>query len=382
MTEIDRLLAKNPRNVNAWILLGDINYWQGKEEQALTAFDKVFEIDPKNKTARKKINQITSNVDFRERQLKKKIEEDPTGPALNELARLYLDLDRIYEAEPLLNTRLQAFPKDEDALEMQIELEDKKSERRQKEIEEYENRLAVNPTDSTALINLARYYSSIPDYEKAIKNYDIFLEEYPNNWEIRMERASTLAWQGKDKEAAEEFRIISLSLPENREARLGLAEVLLATDKELDEAEKIFRQDLKENPEDLNSWNGYADVLRRQGDYDKARKIYKAILKKDPENSRARKGLTFLDQDVTPLINKLNADLKKDPENQEKRRCLAGLLYDAKRFWEAEQHVRILMKEQPGNDQLQVMLDNIAKRKNHAFRRVEEPEAVAVEKSG
>ncbi len=361
--ELDNLLTKNPRNVDGYMLLGDINYWQDKNEIALTAYNRVLQISPNNREAIKKIDQITNQPEFKEKRLLQELEKEPNGKALNELAELYLSLGRDYEAEPLVQRRLQIVPDDNVALGLDARIQQIRNERLQKQIEDFKNRLTINPSDTTALLGLARYYASVPDFPNALDAYDKYVALYPADYVIQMERATVLAWAGDNEEAALEFRAISLTLPDNRQAKLGLAEALLASNTNLEEAQTIFQRDMEAYPDELHPRIGYADALRHQGEYEKARKLYNQILEEYPDNTRAKQGLIWLDQDLGPLIRKLENYLKNQPDDVDARWQLAGLCYDAKRFYDAEQHLLILQKNDPGNQRIPTMLKDIDEKK-------------------
>lgn len=362
--ELDIILSVDPRNISAQLLSGDLYYWEGNEDEALTAYRKALATDPKNRDAKKKIDNITTTPGYREKLIFDALAKDPRGQTLNSLARHYLSVDRIFEADSLVQLRLSAAPYDEVALDLASEIEHHKLIRFNTMIKVYEERLKDAPYDTTAILFLARYYSSLPVFETALIHYDNYLELYPTDYQVRLERARILAWSGRSKEAGEEFKVISITLPDNREANLGLAEAILASDISLDEAEEIFRKDLEKYPDDKRSKIGYAETLRRQGRYDEARQLYLELLAEDSDDLQASQGLNWLDQDTSPLVRRLEKLIKIDPSDVAIRRQLAGFYYDQKRYWEAEDQVEILLAENPEDAQLRIFLEEIRARKN------------------
>ena len=66
----------------------------------------------------------------------------------------------------------------------------------------YENLLSKNPKDKKALLELAKYYSYDNDYDLAVKLYKSYLENYPEDNEVRYQLAQILIWQNNLCEAA------------------------------------------------------------------------------------------------------------------------------------------------------------------------------------
>ncbi len=362
-TEINTLIANNPKNVDARLLLGDILYWQGHEKRALESYQYVLKISPNNSTAKKKINRITNTPAYKMSQLLEALKKEPNGPHLNDLAIIYLDVGREFEADSLVERRLNAAPEDTVAMRLSEEIEQRMQKRFQGEIARYEEELNRNPKDITARLAVARYYASIPDYMTALEHYNVYLDIVPRDYLIRSERAHILSWSGNTELSIEEFRRVTVSLPDNRGSRLGLAEALLISNVSLPEAEQIFYNDWKANPDELRSKMGYADALRRQGKYPEARKLYKNIIASDSLNENAHKGLMMLDQDFGPLIQRLEYVLKTNPDDNATRNRLSGLYFDSKRYYEAEQLTLQLLEQKPKDKRLLAFLKQIQQEK-------------------
>lgn len=361
--EINTLLGKNPQNIPARILLGDILLWQDREKRALEAYQYVLKISPGNRTAQNKIDRITSTPFYKIRKLLEDLANDPNGPLLNELAKHYLGDERDYEADSLVQRRLAAAPDDSIALNLADEIEERMQKRFQEQIAKYEELLNRNSKDGTARLAVARFYASVPDLMTAIEHYNSYLEYSPLDYLVRAERAQVYSWAGNYSDAIEEFRKVSIALPEHRQSKLGLAEALIMNDESLAEAEQIFYADWREHPDDVRSKLGYADALRKQGKYPEARKLYKEVLDADSLNNAAQQGLIYLDQDFTPLIRRLEALLKINPDDNANRRRLAGLYFDAKRYYEAEQLTIKLLEVEPDDKRLQAFLAQIQEEK-------------------
>ncbi|MBD3167391.1 tetratricopeptide repeat protein, partial [bacterium] len=155
LAQLKLALQRRATYADALILYGDILYWQGDEDGALEKYRQVLKHHPRNSTAAKKIEQITSREGFREEKLLEQIEQNPTGPALLELAELYLEADRLYEARELVQRRLEAHPDDEKAHELDETIDDLLEQRRMDKISRHREQLEEEPADTTALLALA-----------------------------------------------------------------------------------------------------------------------------------------------------------------------------------------------------------------------------------
>ncbi len=363
--QLNIILTNNSSDATAWELLGDIYSWQNDEERALNAYQNALKANPGNEKAKSQIRKITTDPGFRERRIKRRLEKDTTGPALLEMAHYLLELNRIYEADTFVKKRLQHFPDDKQAQELTVTINALIVEAQNKQIEEYLKRLTVNPTDSTALLTIGQYYASKSMFTEALELYSTYLNLYPNDYNVRLERAYIFTWSGDPSKAITEFRTIAFIAEYSRRANLGLAEALLNANENYDEAELIFRRDLIDFPDDNNRAKlGLAESLRRQGRYDDARELYQEITESEPGNKQALDGMDLLSQDFGPLISFLERELQKEPEDPYPTyRRLAALYYDSNRLFESEDQVLLFLDKFPDDSRMIALLERIQSRK-------------------
>lgn len=368
--ELNKILAQNPRHVNSLVMLGDFKYWQGDEERAVEKYEQALRYRPNNKAIKNKLNRITSSPGYRENQVRIALKREPYGPMLVTLAKMLVNSDRVFEADSLIQLRLSVVSDDEKALALAEEIYEIKQEIIREKIDQYKRKLDASPNDSTALIELARFYSALPDLNKALEYYDHHAQVYPTNYRIRLERAYILSWMGRTEEAIEEFQVLNIMMPNDREARLGFAEALLIAGIRFADAESIFREDYKENPGDLRVMKGYAESLRRQGYYAESKKLYNMILSADSTDTEARAGLDLLINDLNPLINQIEEYVSRNPKDDTARRRLVGLYYDAKRYYEADREIKVLLKRNPDDRRL-IALQREVESKLKDYRSIE-----------
>ncbi len=368
--QVEKLVAADPNNVEAYSLLGDLFFWKGDEEAALNAYRHASAAAPNNQEIKRKVSKIIDTPGYREKKLVQSLHKDPNTKQANELAKLYLDAGRTWEADSLVAGRLGDVPNDADALKLKDLIQKRRAEDYAKKIQSFKVKLRVAPNDTTVMLGLARFYASEPSFDSSLAIYDSYMRLYPLDYEIRLERAKILTWSGKTADAAQEFRIISLAQPDNKEANIGLAECLVMEDTNNEEAEQIFRRELARTDDTVRVRVGMADALRRQGRYEEARDQYQAVLVKDPKNERAQKGMDWLNSDLSPLVRRLEKAIGDHPEDLLTRRRLAGLYYDAHRYWDAEQQVNYLLAGKPDDSQLEALLADIKLHETN-FRSVE-----------
>ena len=360
--EAAKVVANQPGNVEANSLLGDLLYWKNDEEGALVAYRRAQASSPGNQEIKRKIGKIVDAPGYREKKLTESLRKEPDTKVANDLAKLYLDQKREWEADSLVKRRLLAAPEDAEAKKLEAEIQKKRDERYAKQIAQYQTRLKTAPNDTTVVLALARYYAEVPSFDSSIVMYDRYMRIYPLDNRIRMERARILMWSGNTSQALQEYRIITLSDSTNGEAELNLADCMMMEDVSVDEAEAIYKRQLTLYPDSARIRLGYADVLRKQGRYDEAKEQYSSVLVREPDNSRARDGLDALGRDLTPLIRRMEKSLESNPEDLATRRRLASFYFDMRLYWNAEEQVKYLLGKTPNDTQLKALLEEIQRR--------------------
>lgn len=356
------VVANQPGNVEANNLLGDLLYWKGDEEGALTAYRRAQSASPGNSESKRKISKIVDAPGYREKKLTAALKKEPDSKVANELAKLYMEEKREWEADSLIKRRLTAAPDDEEAKKLEAEIQKRRDDRYAKQIAQYQARLRSAPNDTTVLLALARYFAAAPNFDSSILAYDRYMRLYPLDSRIRMERARILVWSGNSSQALQEFRLITIAQPDNAEAELSLAECMVMEDVSIEEAEGIFKKQLDQYPDSTRIRLGYADALRREGRYDEAREQYSAVVSREPDNIRAKEGIDWLNRDLGPMIRRLEKTIEKDSEDLASRRRLAGLYFDMKQYWDSETQVNYLLERKPNDTQLKALLEEIHKR--------------------
>jgi len=204
--------------------------------------------------------------------------------------------------------------------------------------EAFEKALEKDPSNREALLQLAEAYKQQGLSDKAIAQYDRYLEKYQDDVEVAVKQAELLSsseFAYRRKDAFKYFEM-SLRAKDDTDVRLKYAG-LLGSKKEtvaraIEQYELILRKDpnnakAKEGLLQTRSW--YAGILSgNKNTVSKAIEQYQAILKENPGNAKAHSELVHLDlwnaeiiaenKDNLPLaIDQLEKLRQQEPANEE-----------------------------------------------------------------
>ena len=148
---------------------------------------------------------------------------------------------------------------------------------------------AVRADEPDALAE-ARRATAAGDLAAAIRSYDAYLAEHPDDREVRLEAAKIRSWAGDYPAAIDAYREHLAATPDDRRARLELAKVLSWAGR-FDESIAEFETLLAEAPSDRDSLLGLARVQSWAGHYPASIDAYEKLLSADPSDLEARVGL-------------------------------------------------------------------------------------------
>lgn len=116
------------------------------------------------------------------------------------------------------------------------------------QIADYENQLKQNPGRKDILLKLAGYYSTLGNYDKAIKLYADYLAYNPDDAEVRFLYIENAAWNGQYKLAGNELDVLILQYPDSTKYKLLRAQIYVWQDQDLNVAEKLLSDVLTKEP--------------------------------------------------------------------------------------------------------------------------------------
>lgn len=141
--------------------------------------------------------------------------------------------------------------------------------------------------DWQARLELARLLSYVKRYDESLAEYQKVLQEKPDLTEARLEMAAVLYWGGQPEGA------LGLLEQTPRELLDAQSRVLMAdiyvSQKRYNLAEPIYREHLRQHPDDLAARLKLAELLGYRKDYQQAIKEYQIILAERPDDVQVRR---------------------------------------------------------------------------------------------
>jgi len=189
----------------------------------------------------------------------------------------------------------------------------------EKAIAIYQEMAKADPKRASS--QLLNAYRVSKQFGKALPLGKDLYQKSPNDVELAVTYARTLADAGKPKDGAEVLAKLLQSNPDNIEIYVNLSQVYLQ-DKRYADAEKVLRKAEdkttdKQNAERLKIQ--LASVYEKQKDFDRAESIFKEILKTNPQNAVALNYIGYMLADrgvrLDEAVRYVKEALTIDPQN-------------------------------------------------------------------
>lgn len=220
-------------------------------------------------------------------------------------------------------------------------------------IEAFEKLTELNPDNQEAMRLLGTAYESEGLTDKAIAQYDRYLERFPKDADIAFKQAGFLDWSRyayRKKDAVKYYRM-GLAVKEHRENRIKLAKLLAGDKSTAGEAIGEYKKLLASNPEDKQLHSEYVKLLLWDERYRQdAISEYEKMARKNPDNLEYNHQLAKLyakdkahQEDAKTQYQKL---VEKNPANIELREeYIKSLTKGKKNFSETKTQYEILLKK-------------------------------------
>ena len=199
-------------------------------------------------------------------------------------------------------------------------------------IQEYSAKIKTNPQNKEFVSALADAYGNLYAFEDAIEILDEYLEDVPENEELdmRYKLAQYSAWNYEWEKAIAQTNILLDNDPNNIDYLLLRGQIASWTVQNLDEGEEMLLRVLDERPRDLNAILALASINAWQKDFEEAKKyvdLAKEISPNSPEVEEAESNyLLHVSANEELKLFQMKADAA---ELQAENRCDEALeLYD------------------------------------------------------
>lgn len=196
-------------------------------------------------------------------------------------------------------------------------------------IEQFRIAVKLAPDNENLLLQLVVALARNGDNGDAVDALKAFIADHPEAVDSPLTLAHLYQETGRDALAEATYQQVIKDHPGLREARLDLARFYETHPGKLEQALKIYRQLLTENPTDNRLHNHLAAVLINAGKLDAARKELETLLKNTPGDLEARRklGLIAIEQEQwAQAILQFRSLLQERPDLQQARYYLGVAL--------------------------------------------------------
>ncbi len=264
-------LERFPRDYDTLAELMNIYYWKGDNYQALLTAKKVLAHDPSNVTA----VLITAGI----------YEQDGKYSA----------------AETEFNKALAMNKNNNDAKAGLTRLKKRKEEADEWNSSEGLKKIIKRTRDYHYYLNLANSLYNDGEKEEAFKYYRLYVEKFPDNYEVRLRLARSLSWEGEKDESLAAYQFYLKKYPEQHLVRLEMVKILFQKDQyavALKELDKIQLRD----PNLIDVYILRGNIYKYQGDYKKALENFRHAIKLSPFNQEATQSIAEIEEKFNPEI--------------------------------------------------------------------------------
>jgi tetratricopeptide (TPR) repeat protein len=231
----------------------------------------------------------------------------------------------------------------------------------------YEQSIALDSTNTTALMWLGQLYEEMGDFEKALVYSRRGAALKPDNLDYRYIIGSQLFRVGQVEEAVAQLQPVAEQRPWHHGAQYNLGQALMRLGREdeaqhfLDRAEAAqqVQQEIQEahdainqDPNDLQNWIRLGEAHRKGQMYDRAADAFRRAVTIDPGNLYLQTNLATLlmeSGDTTAAIQHYQAVLKADSTLADAWLNLGVAYGNTRRYEEARHAWQQVLRHRPGD---------------------------------
>ncbi len=342
--------------------LARIEHIRGNFPEAIDFYEQLDDTAPQFNVAQAYIREIESRPSYQLAQLEQRVAEDPEDiESRLELATIYLDAERYWEARSQAEDVLQLDPENVEAERIigwaDVGLEELRFER----LRQLRARLRENPNDAEAALEIARILRIEQNYEDAIRFYRTYLSQFPEDDAVLEEYAMTLYWMpGREMVAAEELGRLLQFRPDDIELHIRYLELLARNDSltvedyetmAAIEAELDYRMLLDPDNPQHYFWFGRLSQVR--DNVETALEFYYYADSLLPRGAAMRRTIQQridgLENSPNHQMRSLTEYVREYPNDTEALLELAFMQYDFESYYEARDTAQRVMDIDPNN---------------------------------
>lgn len=286
---LEKVVAKNPTNYQAWFDLGFVFHALGKMDESIDAYRKSVAAKPDvfESNLNLGLSLALKHDPGAEQFLRAATGLTPTSRVEEGQARAWLSLAHLLETskpEQAIEAYRKAEalqPKDPEPHLASGSLLEKQNRLADAE-QEYKTALMLDSSSSDAMTGMANVYMrerQFPDAEGILRK---LAAVHPNDGVIRIQLGRVLAAEGKKDDAIAELQAGLKLAPEDIDAQHDLAD-LYGDTKKYDSAADLYRSILARKPNDAELHDSLGKMLLRQHKFTEAQQEFMAAVRLRPD---------------------------------------------------------------------------------------------------
>jgi len=321
---LKRHIKKNPAIAENYLSLGNVYADQGKDEEAITTFQKALAIDPQSPIPRLQLAQIFHKIgkfDQATAHYRRSVGMVPSVEILGVLGTLYLIQQKYEQSIDYLQQSLRLEPNSSKlnqnllAAYHQWGMKLIKDKNYSQAIAKFQQGFERFAQSKILLCDQAIAYELLMDYPSAQKIYEQILDQYPQDSIACIGLATTLNNMGtqfshqKKWSIAREFYQDALKYdPQSWQARHNLLETLTRIGWEqnlqgdLDEAIDTHLQALEINPDNSMLYNNLGVIYFNSHNHNRAVNYLEKAITLNPDYTDAQNNLRYVKQKITKTL--------------------------------------------------------------------------------
>src|SRR5690606_38738306 len=145
----------------------------------------------------------------------------------------------------------------------------------EEKISEYTEKITQNPADKEAVLQLADYYGGLQEYDRALEIMDNYLANVSpgEGKDVRYKYAQFSTWNYQFEPAIDQLNILLEQEPDNLKYQLLRAQIAVWTVQDMDIAEVYLNNVLEDDPQNLQALTSLASMKIRQQQFETAKEL-------------------------------------------------------------------------------------------------------------
>ena len=305
-TELGLIIVASPNNIDAKVLFGQVLYWQGKTDEALSLAEEVLRKDPSNQNSLRLKADILRATDPSAAVAiyKGLLVKSGDFDAQAGLVYAYVEAGQLTEARETAAKLVPVYQYQKQEVQKIWDFIDAAEKKTQKgsivlppqpssdpalEHKEAGNRLAEQGNHAAGL----KYYREAMQLRTAASREYLLALKHSRAFSVedRLHMATVMSWAGMLKESRQELETILQESPKETAARIQLARVL-SWQGEVDNSLKQIEIVLSYDPDNRDALFVKANDRRLTGQYRQSEELYATLLSQKEDND-GRDSLTY-----------------------------------------------------------------------------------------